>query len=368
MSEETIYDQNAGNSKPQQKKNESNKTYNVTTAPKKQENTNENKNNKKKKIGTAAAAGVAGVAGAAIGILTPLQVFPTNSEESAEESGTGNMAPTPSGHYTGHDMDIATGVDDSMTFNEAFAAAREEVGAGGLFVWHGHTYGTYYENEWNAMSPEEKEQYWADVHHTTSQINEDNELANNSLNEEPNTDEPVDVPLITDPDDPNDGNGSSNEGNLPEDPVGGWEQSEGENNVNTASEPEPTAETLFLTEDDVIEEYDLDGDGMIDAAVVDADGNDIPDVILDTTGDGQFDTLIVDPTIEVSAESVQEIDGVCVIGGIEVPEPIDEPIPMNEPALDLNADINNPDVDLLASNITDPDITIDNNMDMGEFV
>jgi hypothetical protein len=67
-------------------------------------------------------------------------------------------------------MEVATSVNDSMNFSQAFAAARHEVGPGGLFVWHGHTYGTYYANEWNAMTPEEQNQYWADVHHTTSHI------------------------------------------------------------------------------------------------------------------------------------------------------------------------------------------------------
>lgn len=38
-------------------------------------------------------------------------------------------------------------VNDNMSFSEAFAAARQEVGAGGVFQWHGQSYGTFYENE-----------------------------------------------------------------------------------------------------------------------------------------------------------------------------------------------------------------------------
>jgi len=70
-------------------------------------------------------------------------------------------------------MAVATSVDDSMSFGQAFAAARTEVGPGGLFMWHGNTYGTYYKEEWDAMSAEDKEQYWTDVHHTTAHLNDD---------------------------------------------------------------------------------------------------------------------------------------------------------------------------------------------------
>jgi hypothetical protein len=41
-----------------------------------------------------------------------------------------------------------------MSFSEAFAAARHEVGAGGVFEWHGNVYGTYYANEWQGFSDE----------------------------------------------------------------------------------------------------------------------------------------------------------------------------------------------------------------------
>jgi len=38
-------------------------------------------------------------------------------------------------------------VNDEMSFSEAFAAARTELGAGGVFAWQGQYYGTFYENE-----------------------------------------------------------------------------------------------------------------------------------------------------------------------------------------------------------------------------
>jgi len=55
-------------------------------------------------------------------------------------------------------------VSDSMSFSQAFAAARAEVGPGGVFAWHGGIYGTYYETEWDAMSDEQKLAYAESVH------------------------------------------------------------------------------------------------------------------------------------------------------------------------------------------------------------
>ncbi len=57
------------------------------------------------------------------------------------------------------EIEVATGVNNDMTFDEAFTAAREEVGAGGVFEWNGTVYGTYYETEWNSLTAEEQAQF-----------------------------------------------------------------------------------------------------------------------------------------------------------------------------------------------------------------
>ena len=57
------------------------------------------------------------------------------------------------------DIQVAEGVEDSMSFSQAFAAARAEVGPGGAFEWHGNVYGTYTAEEWNSMSPAEKTEF-----------------------------------------------------------------------------------------------------------------------------------------------------------------------------------------------------------------
>lgn len=50
-------------------------------------------------------------------------------------------------------------VSDEMSFGEAFAAARAEVGPGGVFHWHGGIYNTYTADEWNAMTVEQKHDF-----------------------------------------------------------------------------------------------------------------------------------------------------------------------------------------------------------------
>ena len=66
----------------------------------------------------------------------------------------------------GDSVAVAHGVSDDMSFSDAFAAARSEVGPGGVFIWHGNVYGTYYASEWNNMSDAEKHEYANAVRHT----------------------------------------------------------------------------------------------------------------------------------------------------------------------------------------------------------
>ena len=306
MSDETIFDQGQVNNEPQ--KNEAIQ-HEEKKAPSKEQAPVEAKPSvqRRKGMGAGGVLGVATVsvmAGAAVGFLTPVDLYSGVSNlfgDSVEDLWPGDdeggdedlelvEPPTPDENLVGNDMDVATDVNDSMSFNEAFAAARQEVGAGGLFVWHGHTYGTYYANEWNAMSAEEKDQYWADVYHTTSNIEyhpetelESDPIANNNL--EPELD------VETGP--------------------------EHETDQESDSEPEP--QTLDLHEDEVFAELDLNDDGAPDVAIVDANGNGMPDVVLDTTGDGQYDTLILDPEVDdnsgivINEDNVQDIDGLNVM-------------------------------------------------------
>ena len=54
-------------------------------------------------------------------------------------------------------------VDDNASFSQAFADARAQVGPGGVFEWHGRVYGTYYKDEWDNMTAEQKHEYQASI-------------------------------------------------------------------------------------------------------------------------------------------------------------------------------------------------------------
>lgn len=97
------------------------------------------------------------VIGATIGSGFPFiigKVKESVSELRTEEA-TNEETATPVEWADGN-ISVASGVNDEMSFSEAFAAARSEVGAGGAFEWRGNVYGTYYAEEWNSISPAEK--------------------------------------------------------------------------------------------------------------------------------------------------------------------------------------------------------------------
>ena len=47
---------------------------------------------------------------------------------------------------------VATNVNDDMSFGEAFQASRQELGTGNFFWWKGRLYNNYTEEEWNGLS------------------------------------------------------------------------------------------------------------------------------------------------------------------------------------------------------------------------
>ena len=67
---------------------------------------------------------------------------------------------------------LSHAASDEMSFDEAFAAARAEVGAGGVFEWRGSYYGTYESEEW-AELPEGFKNEFAN-HNWASEYDNDN--------------------------------------------------------------------------------------------------------------------------------------------------------------------------------------------------
>ena len=78
-------------------------------------------------------------------------------------------------------------VDQSLSFANAFAEARAEVGPGGVFHWHGGVFNTYTEAEWDSMSAADKSDF---AHHAAPVVRE-------TLTTPTGTDEP-DLAIIDD--------------------------------------------------------------------------------------------------------------------------------------------------------------------------
>lgn len=107
-------------------------------------------------------AGAAALAGGVIGSVIPHvigKIKDTLINEESESADDTKSGANTAASWADEKISTATCVNDDMSFNEAFASARNEVGAGGAFEWHGKVYGTYYAEEWNAMTPEAKAEY-----------------------------------------------------------------------------------------------------------------------------------------------------------------------------------------------------------------
>ena len=83
-----------------------------------------------------------------------------NNEEKPEEKPEDVVAPEQgeTSHTLENGLQVAA-VNDDLSFGEAFAQARAEVGPGGVFHWHGGIYNTYSADEWNAMTVEQKNEF-----------------------------------------------------------------------------------------------------------------------------------------------------------------------------------------------------------------
>ena len=88
-------------------------------------------------------------------------------------------------------------VDQSLSFADAYAHAREEVGPGGLFQWHDGVFNTYTVEEWDSMSAADRSVF---AHYAAPTIQET--LISPTGGDEPdialagNEDEIIDVTLV----------------------------------------------------------------------------------------------------------------------------------------------------------------------------
>lgn len=180
---------------------------------------------------------------------------------------------------------IATTINDDMSFNQAFASARVEVGAGGAFEWKGKVYDTYYNEEWDAMSDDQKVQYNHSVH---VDIPEDNQAIVESH-------EPIADPLsITPPTDRSAASVEENSVEVVDKPIDVVESSlvsiKGDTHINHLLIDKPDADQA----EGVIMSASLPNEGAIADAVKDMNlPNDMHAEQIDNNSDGVADAILV---------------------------------------------------------------------------
>ena len=146
-------------------------------------------------------------------------------------------------------------VSDDLSFSEAFAQARAEVGAGGVFHWHGGIYNTYTADEWNSMSVGQK-------HDFAQQIQPEIR--------------PDEVPTPTD----------ANTHIVVEHHI-----YHHQDNAPTGDVHQAATEDVQMVEQQIAENFDM-GDDVHIVGYANAEGH--LAVGYDTTGDGQADVAIID--------------------------------------------------------------------------
>lgn len=123
---------------------------------------------------------IGGISGVALGaaatvLMGSAPASDANPEENTESSEQEAYETMDNGY-----AQMASNVNDDMSFNEAFAAARGEVGPGGVFEWHGGLYGTYYASEWNAMDDDARNEYYNSVPWSSASHHQSNHSTTNN--------------------------------------------------------------------------------------------------------------------------------------------------------------------------------------------
>lgn len=185
-------------------------------------------------------------------------------------------APSPAPVTLPKDVDVAGKTTDDMTFEQAFATARDEVGMGGVFSWHGHWYNTFEKDEWASLSLTQRQEYTENI-----------------------TGEHLPVKPYVQPADHSRGTESTPE-----------------------TAPEPTIIEGYLNGQRVMG-LDFDQDGVIDTLVMDgADGYTYR--IVDASGDDGLDTLYQYDSLDGSLTAAARLEHPVVLSNEQFNQGLEE--------------------------------------------
>lgn len=214
--------------------------------------------------------------------------------------------------------------NDDMSFGDAFAAARAEVGPGGVFYWHGGIYNTYTAEEWNAMTEAERNEFANSVKpeipasriSTSTETKHNAVTQNDHINNSNNQDE-----------EENHNNRQANN-NSHQDEEQNQNNNQTNNNVRQISQSDVEegfgvdgahiVSTERTGEGHIAVAYDMDGDGQPDIAVVDVDDSEdlsAMDIVMDREGNifsvGDLSSTDINNVKEDGMQEAQAYNTVC---------------------------------------------------------
>ena len=209
--------------------------------------------------------GVSGILMGAGLLYAGQSVAATKTETPEETADTATAEAQQADSATEATLPVAQ-MHNDMSFGEAFAAARAEVGPGGVFIWHGGIYNTYTADEWNAMTPQQKNDF---AHQVNPEVR---------AHEVPTpTDAHPDVAVQPAPDaDVHTVSDTSDVHVVEQQIAQNFDMGDDVHIVGYAN-----------AEGHLVVGYDSTGDGQADVAIIDMDGNLAPsdaDVIMDREG------------------------------------------------------------------------------------
>ncbi|MHC1777584.1 MAG: hypothetical protein AB9834_19455 [Lentimicrobium sp.] len=292
------------------------------------------------------AAAVLGVAGGAYALH---EIGINEADSDSDPLNPANQEPAVI--YT--DAPLAAGVSNDMSFSEAFGAAREELGPGGVFVWNGAVYNTYTADEWEAMSNDEQNEFVSSV-----------EIAEPDAESEPISNPEADPAPLTNIDETA---GPASETEDAEEP-GSATSPEAAPEPAEAPGTSPDQEQVPVSGPEPVNiPADVDGDGVNDAVITDLDGDGIADFVsLDADNNGTPEVFIVDSD-DVVGLDVEVIDQ-FETGDPEqfILNPLDGQVVIEMDQLELESSYDEPQKPEITNN-GEPLPDIDNNYDVSDF-
>ena len=214
--------------------------------------------------------------------------------------------------WTDGEVPVASSVSDDMSFSEAFAAARTEVGSGGVFEWHGNIYSTFTEDEWGNMTAEQRDEYgshfnWhSDASHDTASASHSSGTTHHAHSSE-------EAEVVASSNNP-EGSEQNHETSNEEVEVAGVTPSGNAEEVAVV-DAEPEVEVLGVVHDD---ETGANIGGLVvdgqEVVLIDVDGDSTFDVMgADVNGDQQ---LTQNELVDISGQNITVKD----LGGISNPD------------------------------------------------